>query len=1618
VQGSTAKIYLNGVQQAQGTFPDPALSGTLENYLGKSQWAADPLFNGKLDDVTIADTAMTDAQIAALMANTLPPFTAHWKGDVDGNWNTNNAGNTNWATAAGGTTDAGQAPAANTVVSFSTGGSNSSNTTLGADFSIEGLNVTTSSAVGIGGVHNLTIGDNGIDITSGAGAMAINTSGQVTLGANQTWSNNSPAALTVNSVVSGGGTLNVGGSGLIALTAANTMTGEVVIYGGGSVSAPSIANSLGSASVVRMGGGGSAGALIYTGTGETTSRILTFNGGLGTPGMVLDQSGSGLLKFTANTATSASVSKTMTLQGSTSGTGEFAGIISNGGTTTSLAKAGTGTWTLSGANTYTGTTMLNAGVLAIGHNAAFGTGTLDLRGGTLQSSDATARTVANAISVSADTTFGGTGNLLFTGAVNAGSLTKTFIVNNARTEFSGVVSGSGARVKAGAGALVLGGANSYTGATTVSAGTLTVNGSLAAGSAVTVANGATLTGTGSVKGATAFANGSRLGWSLAANSGTSGKLSAAAVSVTKGAATNLVFNGAGSTVDFTDVFWTQSHLWQVLASTGMSGTFTLGTISSDSAGHTVAGNFFLQQNSTGVKLFYAPPGAQPPPTPMGLSVSVAPGGVTLSWNASLDAVGYNILRSIRSGGPYEIVATDVAGTSYADKSVSNGTTYYYVVVATSPNGESPPTAEIVATPHLPNMIDKAENTSILNQPGSWTGGIVPVSSDTARWTGLTGASSVTLGADAGWNGIVVGATGGPVSIGAGATLTLGKGGIDLSAATQNLTISSGLTISSVNQNWQVPSGRTLALSTGTFSRPLGATLNIQGSGVISSGTTNEGSTSILGPWATAGSGTATTYVTLSGGNLASFTAGTNVSSASFPNPSTTNDNYNLTTASTTTYGAASRSANTIRNTVGASTLTFGNSASQINLVTNGILNAGTGLLTVANGGTHVSSGIQIGPNNGRELVVNAANSSISLGRIIDGGGGASSVTVNTSGTNTVTLTTANTFTGGIQLNSGTLLAGSSSALGTGTFNLKGGTFGTTAALTIANPINVTGTNIVGYAAQAGDLTFSGALSGNGTLTNFTGSSAATNLFLTGNLSGFTGTLDYTCRTGTDTQFWRFGTNSATVDLSNAAVIVRAGNVTNLITVASKNFGFRDGISGATLKLGSLSGDGVVQASYNNAGPNTLEIGALNADTTFSGALAGGNSGTKLNLTKVGNGILTLTGTHPYSGTTAINGGTLMVNGLLTGNSAVTVNSGGTFAGSGISSGAVTITGGGAIAPGNSSGGVLTLSGALTLNDGSILNMAIGNESSRISLGGTFTAGGITTVNVSALAGFGAGTYPLITGAAGINASNFAVGTTPGGYTCTLSASSGTLSLTVEALLVAPAVLTAVDGNQSIALSWTPSSAAASYNVKRSITSGTGYTTIGSNVTATHYADTDLAVGTTYYYVVSAVKLGSESEDSSEASARALTASEAWREQKFGTTDNGGDAADGADPDKDGLTNLMEYALGSEPTLSNGSAAPHSSVANGNLTITFTRNTTATDVVMSVWGTDDLVSGTWEEIARSSGGSAFTDVLDGIPTGAPVSESGDGAIRSVQVGDVFQLGDPAHPKRFLKLKAEH
>lgn len=86
-----------------------------------------------------------------------------------------------------------------------------------------------------------------------------------------------------------------------------------------------------------------------------------------------------------------------------------------------------------------------------------------------------------------------------------------------------------------------------------------------------------------------------------------------------------------------------------------------------------------------------------PAVPSNLSATASSGLVNLNWSSSTGATSYTVQRALTSGGPFTTLAT-VAGTSYNDTVVTNGTTYYYVVNAVNSTGASSNSTVVAATP--------------------------------------------------------------------------------------------------------------------------------------------------------------------------------------------------------------------------------------------------------------------------------------------------------------------------------------------------------------------------------------------------------------------------------------------------------------------------------------------------------------------------------------------------------------------------------------------------------------------------------------------------------------------------------------------------------------------------------------------------------------------------------------------------------------------------------------------------------------------------------------------------------------------------------------------------------
>jgi hypothetical protein len=90
-----------------------------------------------------------------------------------------------------------------------------------------------------------------------------------------------------------------------------------------------------------------------------------------------------------------------------------------------------------------------------------------------------------------------------------------------------------------------------------------------------------------------------------------------------------------------------------------------------------------------------------PAAPAMLLASPGDGAVPLRWQASFGATSYTVKRSTSSDGQYASIASGITGSSYTDKSVTNGTTYYYTVTAINSAGTSGSSPADSATPFHP-----------------------------------------------------------------------------------------------------------------------------------------------------------------------------------------------------------------------------------------------------------------------------------------------------------------------------------------------------------------------------------------------------------------------------------------------------------------------------------------------------------------------------------------------------------------------------------------------------------------------------------------------------------------------------------------------------------------------------------------------------------------------------------------------------------------------------------------------------------------------------------------------------------------------------------------------------
>ena len=291
------------------------------------------------------------------------------------------------------------------------------------------------------------------------------------------------------------------------------------------------------------------------------------------------------------------------------------------------------------------------------------------------------------------------------------------------------------------------------------------------------------------------------------------------------------------------------------------------------------------------------------------------------------------------------------------------------------------------------------------------------------------------------------------------------------------------------------------------------------------------------------------------------------------------------------------------------------------------------------------------------------------------------------GAGTLTLSGANTYSGGTTLSAGTIAVGNNAGLGTGSLAMADSTtLQAASAVTLVNNIGVTGAASIN--TNGNDLGLTGNITGTGGVTK-SGSGVLT----------LSGTNTYNDSTTISAGSIKAG--AANTLSPNSAVTVNSGASLNL-----NNF---------SQVIGSLAG-----AGNTSLGSATLATGGNNASTSYSGVIDGTGA-----LTKTGSGTFTLSGANTYSGGTTVSAGTLIgdttsLQGNIINNAALQFNqsTSGSYSGVMSGTGTVDILGAGAV----TLSGANTYSGQTTISSGSTLALAntgsIAN-SSLVTNNGTF-----------------------------------------------------------------------------------------------------------------------------------------------------------------------------------------------------------------------------------------------------------------------------------------------------------
>jgi autotransporter-associated beta strand protein len=1013
---------------------------------------------------------------------------------------------------------------------------------------------------------------------------------------------------------------------------------------------------------------------------------------------------------------------TSTLTVGTSSSTTFSGVINNAVAEIAIIKQGSGTLTLSGTNTYTGTTTVNAGTLAITNASALGTtaaGTIIASGATLDIRNISVG--AEALTINGGTLLTSTGTSSLSGTVALGG-NSTVTVDGTELTLSGDISGSNALTKSGSGLLIVGGTNSYSGGTSINAGTLR------AGSA------------------TAFGG------------------SAGAITVTDGAALDLngqtLANTNALTINGTGISAAGALTNSSTAAT-YAGAITLGSISSigsTSGAITITGAISASSSNYGLALV----GDK--------AITMSNTGNTLRTIASRASIG--ALTLVNTGDL--TIGSVIAGSTTYNGLSSNGTisvkttgdlTISQDVTTTSTSAVAASPAILLAAGYDQAAGIVTKNIKLSGSPTFTAGtdaiidfysGSIDDSTGLSTYIDTKTPKSYTYSADittqptaAGYNVIYRGAppyiyvtivdsqtgtygTASGLSYWYSTSPTLyGSEYLPSSLSTFNSaqTFTAGLSTMTINTGGlsgtiSISTALTTSTNANTYSMTLTPTLALSGSSVVFIAGTAK--SFVLNPKALNiavskpydGNATFTSANTITLTGMANSESAPTISSGSAtissanvtPSAVTTfdtnsfalsNSNYTL-TGGTTSATISQLSSVTYTGAAGGSWSDGANwtaAGSGLTGATPTLANVATVIIPITTSVSYGDSMAGLAPTNAVTITNNGLlsfnnTSALTMPAAIGGDGA-----VTFAGSAPVTLTAANTYAGATTINSdSTLKLGAANATSSSSALVLNGTLDLAGYSTAVGSLagantglvtsTVSGTPVLTAGSNNSSTTYAGVIQNNLATVGFTKTGSGTLI-----LSGTNTHSGITSING--------GVISVESDSNLGSATSMAMNAGTLRITGSDPFTTSKGITlngAGTIDNTNTTNASTFSAAITN-GANLLTVTG-SGNTTISGIIGNGSGG----LTKGGTGILTLSNINTYTGATTINAGSLTLtgSGSIADSSVVTVT--GTFEISGTSSGV----------------NIKSLAGAGSVNLGtqSLLLTAANSDSFSGSIGGT------------------------------------------------------------------------------------------------------------------------------------------------------------------------------------------------------------------------------------------------------------------------------------------------------------